>query len=331
MRNRIGIIGHGFVGQAVEAGFSLNPLQVINIYDKYKNLGSLDHVVNESDVIFICVPTPMDISDETGYGRCDTSIVEEVVYEAADIATSRKVFVIKSTVPPGTTNMISKELDDTHTVLFNPEFLTEKNFKTDFINQKNTIIGLDELGGSFIKPDIKKLVSVYDEFRQSKTEGWECAPGAHAYGVDSSFYKIMPAKAAELVKYATNTFLANKVIFFNNLREVCAADGISFEAVKSQMKTDSRVGTSHMQVPGPDDQFGFGGTCFPKDINGFLHYACDLGLDMDNFVTATAWEANSHYRETEDWKERLGATTSHAYGDESLVEMYRRLKKITKP
>lgn len=315
--NRIGIIGHGFVGQAVEAGFGLTPDQVINVYDKYKkNVGTLDQVVNESDVIFVCVPTPMNISDETGYGRCDTSIVEEVIYEAADVAIRRKVFVIKSTVPPGTTEMIAEELDNTHAVLFNPEFLTERNFKDDFINQKNTIIGFaPDTASNFKHDDIGKLVEVYDDFRRTKQSAWEDFGPYDDYGISCPFYKIMPAKSAEMIKYATNTFLASKVIFFNNLREVCAADGISFEAVKSQMKTDERIGTSHMQVPGPDDEFGFGGTCFPKDINGFLHYACDLGLDMDNFVTATAWEANKHYRKTEDWFDRLGATTSNSYED----------------
>ena len=98
LRTRIGIIGHGFVGQAVENGFGRTEDQVINVYDKYKNVGSLDQVVNESDVIFICVPTPMKMSDETGYGQCDTSIVEEVIYEACDVAKARKVFVIKSTL-----------------------------------------------------------------------------------------------------------------------------------------------------------------------------------------------------------------------------------------
>lgn len=265
-------------------------------------------MVNGSDVLFICVPTPMDEPDETGFGKCNTSIVEEVIYEACDVATERKVFVIKSTVAPGTTSMIARELDNQHGVRFNPEFLTEKNYLSDFMNQKNTIIGVptecDRMQPSCNLEDTQKLIRVYSEFIINRP---------HSKERNQEFIKLMTSTEAEMVKYATNTYFASKVSFFNNLYETCVASGISFEVVKEQMLLDDRMGKSHTAVPGPDEQFGFGGTCFAKDINGFLHYASRLGLNLDNFIAATAWKANGHYRETEDWKDRLGATTSFSY------------------
>ena len=137
----IGIIGQGYVGTAIKLGFQEH--YKIETYDKF-DLGkstrsTIKDIVEEAKVIFVCVPTPMRKD-----GTCYTGIVEEVIREINETATDH-IIVIKSTIPPGTTDRINKEY--THsTVIFNPEFLTEANFLEDFRNQKRIILGGDRKG-----------------------------------------------------------------------------------------------------------------------------------------------------------------------------------------
>ena len=233
---KIGVVGQGYVGTAIKLGFQ-DHYDVLT-YDKF-DLGKSTHskisdLVAEAKVIFVCVPTPMRKD-----GTCYTGIVEEVIREINETATDH-IVVIKSTVPPGTTDRINKEY--THsTIIFNPEFLTEANFLDDFKNQKRIILGGDRKGTN-------KLRQIYSKVFP------------HATIVKTG------SKTAEMVKYFTNCFLATKVSFANEMDLVCGQIGIDYDKVVEYATYDERLGKSHWAVPGPDGDFGFGGHCFPKDL-----------------------------------------------------------------
>ena len=139
MIKTIGIVGLGYVGTAIKSGFEKH--YEIETYDKFstsKSTVNLHDLVLLCDVIFVCVPTPMNKD-----GSCHTNIVEEVILEINEISISsesKPIVVIKSTVSPGTTNRLHKKCKGID-VIFNPEFLTEVNFLEDFKNQTRIILG----------------------------------------------------------------------------------------------------------------------------------------------------------------------------------------------
>ena len=243
---------------------------------------SLHGLVNKSDIIFVCVPTPMNLD-----GSCNTDIVEDVISDINDSvqidilnhnSKTDKIVVIKSTVPPGTTDRLNKENDNV-TVIFNPEFLTEANFVDDFKNQDRIIIG-----GS--RPATTTLRQIYSL----------AFPKAHIVKTG--------AKTAEMVKYLTNTFLATKVSFANEMKQICDKLDIDYDKVVEYSQYDDRLGTSHWAVPGPDGHNGFGGSCFPKDVNALIDVAINLGIEPK--VLKGTWETNLKARPEQDWKELKG-------------------------
>lgn len=287
MKHKVGIIGHGFVGLAIETG--LQSIADIRIYDRYKDTESLDSVVNNSDIIFLCVPTPVD--DE---GYCDTSIVESVAKDINRIAKKRKSIIIKSTVVPGTTEEIASDYTN-HGWIFNPEFLEEKNFIQNFLEQDRIILGKTKDCHDLDILDVKHL---YESFTQAQK-----TPGK-IYWCDST--------AAEVIKYAGNCFLATKVIFFNEIAELCKALDVNYESVRNLVGLDKRIGMSHTKV-GSDDLKGFGGKCFPKDIQALIALMKDY--DLDPLVLNSVWSKNLLIREKQDWKEIKGATTECSYDE----------------
>ena len=274
---KIGIVGQGYVGTAVKEVFGKH--YETNTFDLNGNCSckTLHELVNNSDVVFVCVPTPMKKD-----GSCDTSIVEAVVKDINDMVVSRnvsgRIVAIKSTIPPGTTNRLNKECKNI-SVIFNPEFLTEANFIDDFKNQNRIIIGGE-------RPSTTKLRQVYSL----------AFPNAKIVKTGSI--------TAEMVKYFTNTFLATKVSFANEMYQICGRLGIDYDKVVEYSTYDERLGKSHWAVPGPDGHYGFGGSCFPKDINALIHLG--LELDMTPEVLMAAWETNLEVRPEEDWKELKG-------------------------
>ena len=275
---KIGIVGQGYVGTAVKEVFSKH--YNVETYDLDKDKCSVDYledIVELSNIIFVCVPTPMKKD-----GSCDTSIVEAVVKDINDMVVSRnvsgRIVAIKSTIPPGTTNRLNKECHNI-SVIFNPEFLTEANFIDDFKNQNRIIIG-------GLRPATTKLRQVY-----------------------SLVFPNVPiiktgSKTAEMVKYMTNTFLATKVSFANEMYNICTRLGIDYDKVVEYSTYDERLGKSHWAVPGPDGKLGFGGSCFPKDINALIHLG--LELDMTPEVLIATWETNLDVRPEADWKKLKG-------------------------
>ena len=275
---KIGIVGQGYVGTAVKEVFSKH--YETNTFDLNGDCTCRDMVelIDTSDIIFVCVPTPMKKD-----GSCDTSIVESVVEDIDDIVNcftnkDHKIVAIKSTIPPGTTNRLNKKYKNI-SVIFNPEFLTEANFIEDFKNQSRIIIGGE-------RPSTTKLRQVYSL----------AFPNAKIVKTGSI--------TAEMVKYFTNTFLATKVSFANEMYQICGRLGIDYDKVVEYSTYDERLGKSHWAVPGPDGKLGFGGSCFPKDINALIHLG--LELDMTPEVLMAAWETNLEVRPEEDWKELKG-------------------------
>jgi UDPglucose 6-dehydrogenase len=279
----IGIIGQGFVGLAIREG--LKNFYDIYTYDIDESKCNSTHqkVCRETDIIFVCVPTPMRKS-----GECDTRILERVIKKLdsecrSDPARNRPIIVIKSTVPPGTTEYINKKIASVLDVCFSPEFLTEANSFEDFKNQTRIIVGGPRPATGKIKQMFRKAFPTTPIVKTG-------------------------TKTAEMVKYFTNCFLASKVIFANQLYEICDHAGIDYDKVCEYALYDNRIGKSHLAVPGPDGDFGFGGHCFPKDLAAMIYYAEKFSINP-NFLKAIRNE-NNCYRKNKDWEKMKGRAVS---------------------
>jgi UDPglucose 6-dehydrogenase len=279
----IGIIGQGFVGSAVYQGMK-NHFD-IKAYDKdpnkFSNVGSIFEIVENTDMTFLCVPTPMKKS-----GQCDLGILASALNEISECVKAfnkeNYIVVIKSTVPPGTTenlNQIYTKLD----IVFNPEFLTEANAVEDYMNQNRIIVGGDRPASSEVKRIFSRAFPKVPIIKTSST-------------------------IAETIKYVTNTFLAMKVSYANEIYQLCNALDIDYDKVIEYARYDDRLGNSHWSVPGPDGDFGFGGHCFKKDLEALLFLSQKLGIDT-TMLTATN-EKNKKVRTVEDWKTQVGRAVS---------------------
>ena len=276
MRDSIGIIGQGFVGTAVREG--LSPAFNIETYDKFKDstCNSIEELCAKVKIIFVCLPTPMRKD-----GTCDLSIVKSTIMEI-DSFSSDHIAVIKSTVIPGTTRELNEECENLQ-VIFNPEFLTEANYIDDFKNQTRIIIGGPRPGSTKIKNLYRKV-----------------------------FYNTPIIKTgsdtAEMVKYFLNCFLAVKVSFANEMKDVCDKVDIDYDKVVEYALYDTRIGRTHFSTPGPDGKRGFSGSCFPKDINAMIAFMEQN--EIESFVLSSAWNKNLQVRPERDWEKLLGRAVS---------------------
>ena len=270
----VGIVGQGFVGTALREVFSC--YNKVYTYDKaHKDLSTHKGISDLSyscDVIFVCVPTPMKPD-----GSCDTSIVETVCLDACKTG-RQNIIVIKSTVPPGTTKKINEKCIDSQ-VVFNPEFLLERNATEDFRNTSRVI-----LGGP--RPATTRLRSFYANV----------FPKASIVKTDSTI--------AEYVKYLTNCFLSVKVSLANEISSMCKEDGVDYDKVIEYAIHDNRLGDSPWSVPGPDGNLGFGGSCFPKDLNALIQHAINAGVPPNTMIGA--WNTNLTVRPQKDWEQLKG-------------------------
>ena len=276
----IGIIGQGFVGNAVYQKFKNYYDVLTNDLDENKSTATLENLTQMCSTIFLCLPTPMK-SD----GKCDTSILEKVL-DKIDLLTdnleTKKTIVIKSTIPPGTTEKFNKRYESLD-IVFNPEFLTERNAVEDYNNQDRII-----LGGP--RPSTTELKQIFSKV----------FPEAHIIKTDSTH--------AEMVKYLTNSFLATKVSFANEIYQICEGLHIDYDKVVEYATYDERLGKSHWNVPGHDGDFGFGGHCFPKDLSALLRLAEDLNV-VDNVLSAVE-QTNYSVRKNRDWEQMKGRAVS---------------------
>ena len=276
---KIGIVGNGFVGSAIMHGFILH-VDDIMLYDKdpKRSTHTMKDLANNSDVIFICVPTPMFES-----GECDLSIVKSVVEDLAQCKSiKQKVVVIKSTVVPGTAENLAANFPEINFV-FNPEFLTERKARLDFINTSRIVLGSNNPLANDIVEKLYRLRFPYTKI--IKTD----------FGT------------AQLIKYMANCFFATKVSFMNEMHQICNAIDGDWDSAIEGFIADGRIGNSHIDVPGHDGDVGFGGKCFPKDLNAMIKKAEELGVSPD--VMKGAWEKNKQVRKDLDWYDIPGAVS----------------------
>ena len=279
---KLGIIGRGFVGSAVAQGFSeaVGYKSEIRIFDKdpKRSSNTIEDLILHSDIVFISVPTPSN-SD----GSISLDILEDCISEinkvSEELTKYDPIYLIRSTVVPGTTRKLQEKYPKIRFV-FNPEFLTERSARFDFISQTRFILGGE-------KENVKKVADLYkDRFGQSLSI------------VETDF------ESAELIKYVCNTFFATKVSFLNEMKLLSDKVNANLSDVIEGFLRDGRVGNSHSQVPGHDGKYGFGGSCFPKDIQALINFGDSVGVDLS--VLKGAWKTNLLVRPEKDWEQLKG-------------------------
>jgi len=276
---RIGIVGNGFVGSAIVHGFVLHSEIRIFDVDPERATHTFEETINSSEFVFIGVPTPM--KNVLG-GKIDLSIMDDVFKKISQTSKNRDtIFIIKSTVVPGTAENYIKKYPHLR-IVFNPEFLTERAARLDFINSARIV-----LGG--VPADVEQVEKLYRDRFPHKT-----------------IIKTDPT-TAQLIKYMANCFFSVKVSFMNEMRQVSNSLGADWEAAVHGFVSDGRVGNSHLDVPGHDGFLGFGGKCFPKDLNAMIHKAEQVGVNP--IVLKSAWEKNLEVRKELDWSEIDGAVS----------------------
>ena len=307
MKKSIAVIGQGFVGGSLTTVFSEHGIDVY-AYDKSGKYvdealplrfdtactrypASIAELIednerlntNFSGIYFVCVPTPM-FED----GSADLSIVESVLEELSS-QQGERIAVIKSTVPPGSVERWNEKFKLTGTrVIFNPEFLTERTALEDMRNQSRIILGGPRPWINSVKQIFRIAFNNVPIIKTSST-------------------------TAEMIKYLTNNFLTVKVAFANEMAQICEALdasglNIDYDKVIEYASYDERVGKSHWNVPGPDGKRGYGGHCFPKDINAMIDVACKNGVDPK--ILKAAWQKNLEIRPEKDWESLTGRAVS---------------------
>ena len=269
---KIGIVGQGFVGTAVNEG--LKQHFKIETYDiaKTSTCKSLADLSEKSDVVFVCLPTPMKKD-----GSCHIDIVESTLL-GLDVINECKTVVVKSTIPPGTTKKWNSLFANIQ-VVFNPEFLTEANSVEDFKSQNRIIIGGPRPATTKVKRIFAKAFPKVPIIKTGST-------------------------TAEMVKYFLNCFLATKVSFANEMYQICEGLDIDYDKVTEYAIYDERLGKSHLNVPGPDGDYGYGGHCFPKDVKALINVAHNL--DVSSTMLNATDSKNNDVRKNRDWEKQEG-------------------------
>lgn len=302
MKQSAAVIGQGFVGGTLTTVLTERHVDVF-VYDKggvhatggdpsrFAGIAEMamhceQNVPNFSRLYFVCVPTPM-YED----GAADTRIVESVLAELAAVP-GQRIAVVKSTVPPGSTDVWNRRFNSQGlTIVFNPEFLTEANALEDMRHQSRIV-----LGGP------KEAMTVVRDFFQT---AFPTVP----------ILKTSHATTAEMVKYFTNIQLAVRVVLSCELHQIsqaltAAGHEVDYDRVLEFAKYDKRLGGSHMNVPGAEGIMGARGHCFPKDLNALMHLARDVGADAS--LLESAWAKNLRLvpPEHRDWERMNGRAVS---------------------
>ena len=276
----IGIIGNGFVGKAT---FQLK-CKHINIlaYDKNPTncnpIGTTLSDLMKCPIIFICVPTPMKNN-----GECYLGIIQSVLNDLQSIDYTG-IIILRSTIPVGTSDILK--------CFFMPEFLTEANYIEDFKENKNWIFGLpsDTTKHDYFKTLIQNIIDA--AYKEKRIYFNTCT--------------FINSSEAEAVKLFRNSFLATKVSFCNEFYTFCKSKNINYNNIVNIASEDSRIGKSHTNVPGPDTKMGFGGTCFPKDMNS-LCYQMNMTDNCEPLVITSCIKRNKTIdRPEQDWNENKG-------------------------
>jgi len=269
---KVGVIGNGFVGES--QAFAFSPTTDLRIYDIDPNKSThTKKELDKCDFIFICVPTPM-YKD----GSQDISFIEKVFEEAVE----GPIYIIKSTILPGSTKNLQNKYPKL-SIIFSPEFLTERTAKLDMLTQARIVLGGED----------NLTLKVSELFEQRFMN-------KHIIKTDST--------TAELIKYMNNTFFATKVSIVNEFKLLADKLGANWEDALYGFASDGRVGDSHLHVPGPDGKLGYGGTCFPKDVNALITLAKELNTPLNTIEGG--WITNLSVRPEQDWKADKGRAVS---------------------
>lgn len=256
---KIGVVGLGFVGTAIKQAYEDRGHDVICIdVDPNKTNGTYDDL-QECEAVFVCVPSPTKDN-----GECDTRILNSVLYFLKDY---KNVIISKTTAPPEFYEKMSTVYAN---LIHVPEFLTAADALKDFSNQTNIIIGGTVLA---YQREAERVLRSVQPIQQAR---------------------YTSIGEAAFVKYAVNSFLATKVVFMNEMAQLAEAHGYKWRDVSISLAIEPRIGNSHMQVPGPDGQYGFGGMCFPKDTSALIKYAQKFGVQLS--VLKTAVKKNTLFR-----------------------------------
>jgi len=268
---KVGILGYGFVGRAVAL---LSSCHEVSIYDpNIDEFGSADQKDSayNADFIIVCVPTPQSDS-----GELDISIVQDIAEQWA----ARKalgILVIKSTIPVGTIDALC-EKHNTYKIVHNPEFLSQRTALADFASTSEVIVG-----------------------HRDTCSGLMAA--CHVHDMYKEYYAAVrhisvTAKQAEMVKIARNSLYATKIVFMNEVYDLCQELGVDYDdrflAAFTSEGQHLWIGPQHSSVPGPDGLRWFGGKCLRKDSKGLLSVANNKGADMS--VLRAAVEKNDFKR-----------------------------------
>ena len=244
---KLGIIGFGFVGNAV--GWAHSSDELIIRDPKLEDSATLDKFI-DCDGIFVCVPSP-----NTEDGHCDASILQQTIKELLLVVHTQIPIICKTTAPPGVYAQLQKEYPN---IVYCPEFLTQANANADYQNAKYFVIGGDDEWAVKAKEIIRHGVPLVHEN-----------------------FIIVPIETASLYKYMMNSYLAAKVTFMNDFKKIADASGVAWQDLVNLSYEDDRIGYTHMDVPGPDGQYGWGGACFPKDVAAIRMEALDLGTELE--------------------------------------------------
>ena len=276
---KIGIMGVGFVGGATAE--VLKEHHDLILYDKYKEgLKENPGKLSEAEIVFICVPTPMKPSGEIDYSAIHHSLelLEKITYDKQ----IKPLVVIRSTAVSGTTNSLNEKYP--FRFAFNPEFLKEKTAIEDMKNTNRIVLGVSS------EEDYIKLVQVYKPI----------FPNARFIKVDT--------KTAEMIKYAANVMLTGQIALANEIYQICQVSEVDYATVKDTILLDKRI-ARNIDVPGPDGDLGYGGKCFPKDLNALIHLAREKKYRP--YLLEEVWRLNEKVRKNKDWLDIPGATSEN--------------------
>lgn len=276
---KIGIIGMGFVGGTTAK--ILEKAHEIFPYDKYKEPYKNPSVLKDTEAVFVSVPTPMKPSGEIDYSPIYNSL--ETLTENTN-EKSRPLVIIRSTAVSGTTDKLAEEYS--FNFVFNPEFLREKYALDDMKNTNKIVIGANK------DEDYKKVRGIYKPI----------FPNAK--------YIHVNRKTAEMIKYASNVMLAGQIALANEIYQVCNALDVDYSIIKKVLLMDYRI-AKNIDVPGPDGELGFGGKCFPKDLNALIYLAREKMYRP--YLLEEIWRLNEKVRKNKDWLEIPGATSENKY------------------
>jgi UDPglucose 6-dehydrogenase len=269
MRKKVGIIGYGYVGKAIEAFFE-GKFEVV-IYDPLLGYTNREAVASV-DLAIICVPTPMQAD-----GSVDTSSVEEILMWLRVPS-----IVIKSTISPGTTKKLSERFMLADRLVFSPEFIGEGGYEvpfwegvphpSDMRKHHFHVLGGEVQAREKVLPFFQKVAGPFVQ------------------------YRLTDSTTAELMKYMENVWIASKVSFVNEFYDIARTFGVDFNELRELWLLDGRVGRSHTLVY-PDNR-GFGGKCIPKDTYGLYRALQEAGHESNvlrNLLEQNAiWQQNNN-------------------------------------